>query len=459
MTRKPNVVICMCDQLRAFEIGCYGNRYIATPNMDKLAEDGFRFNTAVTNTPVCTPARANLISGQYSRTCAGSTNNRFADYPEQERKRIPGNTLAEQLKTNGYKTALIGKWHLYTDPLKMGFDYACYPKVPHVYYNQTFYENSGEGTVIHDFSPDYESEKVKEYIHDNKEDPFFLYYNISLPHMPVLRSIAEKCLNKYTRNDVKLRENVWTDNKLPFDEWWFKVYLNDFQFYNKAFAGASEDEMREYDLPQDFNLYDLTALYANLVTYSDILLGQLMNVIKKNGLNEDTILVFTSDHGDNLGSHGFFNKERLTEESIRIPFIINYPGKVRNDVDITNIAQLIDIMPTVLELTGCTVPQGVQGRSLSGILRGEKADAGENYVFIETPFNQTGIRTPEYLYGIQLSENGKEIIDDSFCFYDLVNDPYQMDNLAKAQILPDMAEKLRNRLTFWHKNTPWFSEK
>ena len=226
--RKPNVIVCLCDQLRAFEVGCYGNSFIRTPNMDRLAERGVRFDIACSNNPVCTPGRSVLLSGQYSRTCMGSLVN--VGEPVPERIQLTDPTLADSFKAAGYDTALIGKWHIGPTPQAIGFDFAVYPYHAHRYTHQLFHRSYGEDITVEGFGADYETEELGKYISEHRESPFFMYYNISQPHMPV-DDIPEQYKTMYDRNTVPLRPNVYEDGKLAHDENWFRIYLYDYLYY------------------------------------------------------------------------------------------------------------------------------------------------------------------------------------------------------------------------------------
>ena len=129
--KTPNVIVILCDQLRAFEVGCYGHDVVRTPNIDSLAAEGVRFDVAVTNNPVCTPARSCLLSGQYSRTCCGRLNNSDREPPFPQRLRLVDPTIAECFKAAGYRTALIGKWHVHPAASLVGFDYRLCPRIVH----------------------------------------------------------------------------------------------------------------------------------------------------------------------------------------------------------------------------------------------------------------------------------------------------------------------------------------
>lgn len=449
MTERPNIIVCLCDQLRAFEVGCYGNDIIRTPHIDRLAKEGVRFDLAISNNPVCMPARSALLTGQHSRTCMGFLTNYNDDdglpeYPAQTRDWLRDTTLPEAFKAQGYETALFGKWHIQPAPHLVGFDYALFPRVHHRHTGQTFIENTGLGDVVEGFSVDYEAEQVGEYLARDHADPFFMFYNISPPHMP-LDDAPEKYLTMYSPDEIPLRPNTLIDGALPWDENWFKIYLWDFLYYQEHLPHTST-------LPEGFDLRHLTALYYGLTTWVDDTLGRLMANLEAHGLAEDTIVVFASDHGDNLGSHHQFNKGLLIEESIRVPLI--FWGGLSPQVNRSQVAQLIDIMPTLLDFCGAEIPASVQGRALGPILRGEAEALVENSAFIETHAGAIGLRTPTHLYGMQLEEDLRTISDEGQCFYDLAADPYEQQNLA-GHTESTLEIELAQRLTEWNAQTPW----
>jgi choline-sulfatase len=461
MSRQPNVIVCLCDQLRAFEVGCYGNAVVRTPNIDRLARDGVRFEYAVTNNPVCMPARSSLLSGEYSRTCMGSLGNYaerdalgnvyLPEYPVEQRTHFPNPTLPEQFKSLGYETVLFGKWHIQPTPGLVGFDYALFPRVHHRHTGQTFIENSGPGQVVDGYSIDFEAEQVAAYLRQRRdsERPFFMYYNISPPHMPLVDA-PDKYLAMYSPDEVPLRPNVFRDGQPAYDEHWFKIYLWDFLYYQERLSYTQR-------LPDGFDLRHLIALYYGMTTWVDDTVGRLMAELAENGLQENTIIVFLSDHGDNLGSHHTFNKDTLKEESIRIPFIFHGPGRWLPQVNSAQVAQIIDVMPTLLDVCGADIPPDVQGRSLRPFLEGQAGVIGNGAVFIETSSGQIGIRTPTHLYGMQLSPDLRTISNDCLCFYDLRADPYEFNNLATAAEQVPLAAEMRNRLAEWNRSTPWLT--
>jgi arylsulfatase A-like enzyme len=177
--------------------------------------------------------------------------------------------------------------------------------------------------------------------------------------------------------------------------------------------------------------------------------------LEAHGLAEDTIVVFASDHGDNLGSHHAFNKGLLIEESIRVPLI--FWGGLAPQANTAQVAQLIDIMPTLLEQCGAEVPDTVQGRALGPVVRGDRETLEENGAFIETSTGAIGLRTPDHLYGMQLEKDLRTISNDGKCLYDLAADPYEQRNLAGGTdtgLEADFAQQLEQ----WNAQTPWLGE-
>lgn len=446
----------MCDQLRPFELGCYGNKAIKTPNIDKLAKNGTVFETAVTNTPVCTPARSSLLTGQYCRTCTGLIDNKHAhNGPFLDRKRLVDPSIAEELKKIGYSTALIGKWHVYTQPNLLGFDYALYPEIEHKYKGQTYYENKGNGFTVESFSNDYEVGILDKYIKEQKEEPFFLFYNISLPHQPILEGMPDKYTDLYDRKQVLLRNNVWQNGEMANSDFWFRVYCYS-DFFWDWLENPDKVDYSKYPLSKEgFNLEDLTALYYGAIGCVDDTVGKMMEMLKRNEMDNNTIIVFVSDHGDNLGSHHMFNKDELIEESIRIPLIFYYPRKIEKQKNTDRITQIIDIFPTIIDMIDGDIPKSVQGQSLKLLLTGEKTVLDKNHAFIETPSHKIGIRTPKYKFGMKINEQTKEITNDNFCLYDIENDPYELNNLNARQEHESIRDELKEMLLEWHERTPW----
>jgi arylsulfatase A-like enzyme len=456
---KPsNVIICQCDQLRAFELGCYGNGFVRTPNLDAFAAKGVRFDVAVANQPVCMPSRASLLSGQYARTCTDSVLPRHAaplqrgcfedveDWPQPGRRWFPDATFAELMREHGYATALIGKWHVDAHPASLGFDYALYPSFFHRYYGRSYRENDGKPFVIEGFSPDFELAALERYLAGRDEaQPLFLYLNFELPHMPLGRgNLPKHYQDMYCPDKVPLRDNVRIDGRLAHDQSWFTIYTVWNYWAPEATAGA---------LPEGFDLRDLTAAYLAATTCTDDLFGRMLEILHDAGVMNDAIVIFTSDHGDQLGSHHLFNKDRLFEESIRIPLLLRAPG-IAPGVDRTHVASTIDVLPTVLDFCGLPIPQHIQGTSLATVLSGEAVPGIGEVAFIETSQSEIGIRTLDRLVGMSATDDLETCDDDRSCAYDLVSDPLQFHNVASDPAAQAWQRELRARLLEWDQSTP-----
>ncbi len=444
-SKKPNVIIVFTDQLRSHAIGSYGNSFVHTPNIDGLARNGLRFENGISTCPTCVAARSELLSGQHSRTCVGSRLNEVVSHlGRDDRLKFKDTTLAEEFKKLGYKTAQVGKWHVDTRPSLLGFDESLI--VGKIFTKGNFWKNEGPSYDVDGFTADHEIATVKEYIKENKDNPFFLYYNITSPHMPVL-DVPYQYSHMYDHKNVPLRKNVWKNEKLPYNEKWFHIYM-------WLHGWGHEYKPATAKIPPGFDLRNLAALYYGSVTWVDDLLGELLNSLKDNGLENDTIIVFSSDHGDQLGSHHLWNKARLYEESINIPMIYSWPGRIKGGVNGNQIASLIDIMPTLLDLCGADIPQSVHGQSLKPILFGQGTTLDRNYEFVETAYGKIGIRTPTHMYGVSLDENDRKIEDDKYMFYDLNEDPYEMNNMADGLQQEKTAKELREMLIAWDMKTP-----
>ena len=454
MNNRPNVIVCMCDQLRSFEVGCYGNEIVKTPHLDSLAADGVRFDIAVSNNPVCTPARSCLFTGQYSRTCAGYLGNEGDEAPPYHRKKLLDTTMSEAFKQAGYRTVLIGKWHLAAHPKLVGFDEYLFPKLHHLNYNQIYFDESGRAFTASGLAEDFNCARLQSFLEKQTpgDKPFFVFYNIATPHMPFF-DVPQAFTAMYPKEDVRLRDNVFVEDRMAHDEHWFKIYLWDYLYYQGFFQ---HDRFGSpFKLPADFDLRDLTALYYGMVSFTDEYVGRVLNLLRQHSLIENTIVVFTSDHGDNLGSHHRFNKGLLMEESIRVPLIIHDARNGKPGDNTTQVASLIDVMPTVLSLCDIDIPDSVQGNDLEPIVKGERDMLDANYAFIETTSRDIGIRTPTHLYGVKLADDFRTVSDDKLYFYDLTIDPYEQNNLAKASEQSETAEGLRQKLIAWHEKTKW----
>lgn len=411
--RGPNVVILMADQWRAHAFGYAEDPNVKTPEIDRLAAESLRFQNAIAGLPVCCPARASFLTGQRALTHGVFLN----DVPL-----APGaTTLAKVFKGANYNTAYIGKWHLnghgrsaYIPPeRRQGFDYWKALECTHDYTNSAYYADGPKKLKWVGYDAFAQTDDACSYIrqHGVSEKPFLLFLAWGPPHDPYFTA-PEPYRSRYDPAKLTLRSNV---------------------------PARLEAQTRKI----------LAGYYAHCAALDDCV-GKLLAVLKEAGLGDDTIVVFTSDHGDMLGSQGLFKKQKPFDESIRIPLLVRWPkGLGTSARALTAPINSEDVMPTLLGLCGITIPQSVEGLDYSGYLRGGR-DPGDGAAVIQciAPFGEwerrnggreyRGVRTERYTYVRDL--NGPWLL------FDNQTDPYQTNNLAGQPEHATLQAELETRL-------------
>ena len=424
MTDLPNIILVTADQLQAFATGCYGNAEVQTPHIDALAASGIRFDLGISNAPVCMAARSCLLSGQYNRTCTGGVYNvhypggkvgsyPMPEYPPPDRLHIPNPCLPELLQDAGYHTAAIGKWHIYAWPDALGFDHYVIPRTHHAHSAQPYVENGGPEFVPDGWSVEYETKRAVDYIQQRAgaEAPFFLYLNFSPPHPPI-SDAPERYLRMYDPLSLTLRDNVDEANAFPSEDD-IRTYRWDYRFY--------ELQLPYTRRPMAFSIRDIYAAYYGNVTWVDEQVGQVMAMLERAGLRENTLVVFTADHGDNLGSHGRCGKGLPYDESLRVPMIYSRPGTYPPAVVGDGVAGLVDIAPTLLAAAGIDPPSHMFGRDVLG-------DGPAPFQFIEIVPGDIALRSTRYTahFNRRAATPVRSVFDNE-------SDPSQMTNVYTTE--------------------------
>lgn len=410
---RPNVVYILTDQWRGSALGYAGNPDVKTPHLDQFAKEAVNFTNAVSVTPVCTPHRAALLTGRFPTTTGMIVNDIYL--PSEEL------TMAEIYKEAGYSTAYYGKWHLdghgrltnVAPERRQGFEYWKALECSHNYNKMAYYENDDSVLNYWDgYSPFAICKDANKYMasHAQDEDPFLLFIALGTPHYPH-GSAPKKYRDMYPLEQLTIPPNV-----------------------PEALHEKTRKEMQGY--------------YAH-ATATDEAIGRVLSQLKELGLWENTIIVFSSDHGEMLGAHGVkpFVKQLAWDESIRVPFLIRYPDIDKNQGTVVNAPITTpDILPSLLGLSGIDVPGVIQGDNLAGLMKSPdpKADRAA-LVMAAAPFGANykdpeyrGIRTSQYTYVKTL--NGPELL------FDNVNDPYQMNNLVNRAEYTVLQQKLEAKL-------------
>ena len=417
---RPNVIYVFADQWRAQDTGYAGNQQVQTPNLDRLAAQSINFTHAVAGIPVCCPARACLLTGQHALTHGVFVNDvHLAD---------DAVSIAKLYKAAGYETAYVGKWHVdgrgrsnYIPPeSRQGFDYWKALECTHDYNDSRYYAgDSDQQLTWQGYDAIEQTKDVQAYLKSRRsgdsdgghDTPFLLVLSWGPPHAPYETAPAPY-RKLYNPDEVELRPNVPPD---------------------------LADDAREW----------IAGYYAHC-TALDNCLGALLQTIEDEGLADNTIFVFTSDHGDMLGSQGEVKKQRPWEESIRVPFLLRWPRRFgRQGREIEALLDTPDILPTLLTLCDIPIPDTVEGNDFSSALEGgPDPSGGSALIYCPHPFGQflrtdggreyRGLRTRTHTYARDL--NGPWLL------YDNESDPFQMENLVNRPEVASLQSELESRL-------------
>jgi arylsulfatase A-like enzyme len=422
---KPNVLFIISDQHQN-RLWQMNNSLVKTPNLMLLAEQGMVVQNAISQTPVCSPYRGMLMSGQYPRTTGMTRNNAVL--------MGNGSRLSEVTASLGYRNGYMGKWHLsgarnnpnsalrqiVTAPFRHAFTemWNGYEAM-HKYLsgNTGWYDENDSLVTLTEYRNFQEADEVMAFLDDHTtnhaDDPFFAVWSMAPPHNPY---------NQY-------------DPSQPSP---------DFAYY-RTLLDDSANLPPNYHPGAGVSLNDIAGYYA-MCTGIDTAIGEVFDHLDTLGLSENTIVVYTSDHGDMLGAQGLRLKQKPWRESNNVPFVVRYPGVIPAGRVSDMLLGSVDLMPTLLGLMGqaAAIPAGIEGMDLSGALRGQQGAAEREHLWIGMtdlsrssaaagPANEyTGVVTKRHTYasfknGVVEAGYGA---NGGYVLYDNINDPWQMENLV-----------------------------
>lgn len=406
--KKPNILYIFADQWRAQSIGYEDDPNAVTPHIDSLAGESINFTNAVSGCPVCSPYRASLMTGRYPL----STGIFINDVPL-----APDSiTIGKVLRDAGYDTGYIGKWHIdahgrdcFIPPeRRQGFTYWRTQECTHAYNNSFYYGDENRKLKWDGYDAEAQTHETQHYLrtHDKKK-PFALFLSWGPPHDPY-QTAPQRYRERYDKNDIILRPNVPEE------------------FHEKSRT-------------------DLAGYYAHVAALDDCV-GSLVQTLKECDLDKNTIFVFTSDHGDMLGSQGHFRKQKPWDESVRVPFLVRCPdmhGSSGRTVETP--FNTPDIMPTLLGLCDIGIPETVEGDDFSTAVHGS-GQPRKNAAILSCPWpfakyglaEFRGIRTQNHTY-VRRHEG-------PWLLYDNRKDPYQLENLSGKPDHREMQNKLDSLL-------------
>ena len=430
---RPNILFIMSDDHAAHAISAYNSKINKTPNIDRIAHDGMLFKNCFAVNAICTPSRATILTGKYSHKNGVPVFNRF-DGSQW--------TVAKDLKAGGYYTGMFGKWHLQSDPT--GFDQWEVLPGQGKYFNPDFINSQGRHKVngyVTDIITDY----AIKFLEDRPKDkPFFLMYHHKAPHRPwepdakhaKMFENVEIPEPETFNDDYKNRCPAATEATMRIDRDLTKEDVK-----QEPAAGLSEKELKHWKYERYMRDY------LACVQSVDDNVGRMLDYLDKSGLSKNTIVIYTSDQGFYLGDHNWFDKRFMYEESLRMPFLIRYPGKIKAGSKNEGMILNVDFAPTFLEYAGLKAPEEVQGRSIVPLLQGKKPSDWRTsmyYRYYHYPADHRvqphyGVRTERYklIYFNRI---------DCWELFDLQKDPHELKSVygdpKYAKIQKELTDEL-----------------
>jgi arylsulfatase A-like enzyme len=470
----PNIVFIMSDDHAYQAISAYGHGLNETPNIDRLAEEGAIFTRSTVTNSICAPSRAVILTGKHSFINGKVDNVQPFDWDQDN--------FAKMLQKAGYATAMIGKIHL--DGLPQGFDHSMVLPGQGEYYNPDFLVN-GESQRFEGYVTDITTEYALKWLNEgrDKDKPFLLIYNQKAPHRnwkPAPEYLTLYDDKTFTPpgnffDDYEGRGTAAKTQEMEIDghaEWGhdFKLKtgpdgeptgfenqlkrMNEEQrkLWDEAYESKNQEFLDAKLEGEELALWKYNRYikdYLRTVQSVDDGVGEVLDYLEKNGLAENTIVVYTSDQGFYLGEHGWFDKRFMYEESFRTPLLIRYPAEIKPGTVIDKLVQNLDFAPTLLDYAGVEIPDAMQGESFKNLVNGSTDEWRDAvyYTYYEYPSEHMvkrhyGVATDRY----KLMHFYYDI--DEWEMYDLEKDPSEMNNVYDdpeyAEIKAQMHEKLES---------------
>ena len=468
--KRPNIVFIMTDDHAAQAISAYGHpvsKLAPTPNIDRIANNGVKFNNNFCTNSICGPSRAVILTGKHSHLNGFRMNGETFDGSQP--------TLPKYLKEAGYQTALFGKWHLHGSP--QGFDDWNILVDQGNYYNPDFIKNK-DTTRIEGYATDIITEMGLDWLKNNreKEKPFMLMVQHKAPHrnwMPALRHI-----NKYDSIEFPLPKSYFADHKgqVAAQEQLQTIYKDMYEGHDlKMTVAKGSDSLRHNPWKTDFErmtkaqrdawnkayrpkndaFHDANLSgkeldkwkgqrylrdYLATVAAVDEGVGKILDYLEESGLAENTLIVYTTDQGFYLGEKGFFDKRFMYEESLAMPMLMQYPGVIEPGSEIDALTQNLDFAPTFLDFANAEIPEEMQGRSLRSLMNNSISDEDFRNAIYYHYYDFPAFHMVKRHYGIRTDRfKLMHFYDDIDVWemYDLQKDPREMNNIYNH---PDYAE-------------------
>ncbi len=448
---QPNIILIVVDDLRFDEFGAGGHPYLETPYIDRLFKEGAMLTNAYHATPLCSPNRASILTGQYA------SRHGILDNTSRSEASHRLDLFPKDLQQAGYRTAHVGKWHMGNDATpRPGYDYWVSFSGQGEVHDPTLYENDGFHKVS-GYITDIFTDRALDFITTSSDNPFFLYIGHKAVHPTSVQrddgSIdlenkrefipAERHKDRYIDKVIQRAPSYGFSEKDAEQKPVLKKAL-DFKHtpdVEEAYANVLDNGVSEQTIRHR----------AEMVLSIDEGLGRIMDTLQRLNKLDDTVIIFTSDNGYFYGEHGLTMERRLPyEEAVHAPLLIRYPGIIDKENTVEGLATTTDIAPTVLELAGVKIPSHVQGKSLLPMLKGE-VDAVHDAILMEyysheNPF----VWTVNLDYRVVRKGKYKYIrwirYDNEAELYNLEADPYELNNLINLKSLSEVVADLKTEM-------------
>jgi arylsulfatase A-like enzyme len=434
---RPNVLYIMADDHAAHAISAYGSKVNRTPNLDRIADEGMRFTNCFVTNSICTPSRAAILTGKYAHINGVPVFNRFDGSQP---------TLAKYLQAAGYHTGMIGKWHLGSDPT--GFDSWTILPGQGAYLDPAFIHQDGSRRKHPGYCTDVITDLALDFLKERPKDkPFFLMCHHKAPHRPWVpdekhakkwenvrvpepETFHDNEANYATRSDAAREATMRVDRDLtPAD------------LKQKPPEGLSAAELKKWKYQRYMRDY------LACIDSVDDNVGRLFEYLDREGLTQNTIVIYTSDQGFFLGDHDWFDKRFMYEESLRMPFLVRWPGHIKPGSVSDGMILNVDFAPMMMDAAGLKVPADMQGRSFLPLLKGETPKdwrASMYYRYYHYPMDHRvqphyGVRTDRYKLIFFNKINQWEL-------YDLKKDSQELNNVyadpANAALVKQLTDEM-----------------
>ncbi len=461
--QQPNILFIMSDDHASHAMSCYGSKINKTPNLDRIAINGMRFDNCFCTNSICTPSRAAILTGTYNHINEVTTLDTHMDNRLQ--------TFPKLLQENGYQTGMFGKWHLGQGPnhCPTGFDDWAVLPGQGLYHNPDFIFKD-------DTVPGGRRETVRGYVTDLITDfsldwlknrdtnkPFCLMYHHKAPHREW--EPDEKHAHMYLNEDIPEPVTLYDD------------------YTNRASAAKAAEmrvgvHMRTTDLKVEIN-HEIPEMelrkwayqryikdYLRVVASIDDNVGRVLDYLEEAGLSENTLIIYTSDQGFFLGDHGWYDKRFMYEESLRMPFIVSYPKEIKAGSVNKDMILNVDFAPLFLDLAGVPIPETMQGHSIRPLLKQNTPEDWRDAMYYRYWMHKShhnvyahyGLRTHKYkliyYYADALGQAGAidETYEPEWELFDLETDPHELNNIYHDIQYADVVKGLTDRLHYMQKD-------